>query len=111
MSLVYSTDRGRICPDCGRAMAECRCATDGQAAVPDRIVAKLRIDKQGRAGKTVTVVYGLPHNAQFLKALCHDLKKACGTGGSTGDGSVEVQGDQRDRLRQCLRAKGFLVKG
>ena len=44
-------------------------------SVPDRIVAKLRMEKKGRGGKTVTVVYGLPRNAAFLKALCQELKK------------------------------------
>ncbi len=111
MSLVYSTDRGRMCPVCQEAVAECRCPTAGQAAVPGRIVARLRAERQGRGGKIVTVVDGLPANAEFLKALCLDLKKACATGGAVGDGTVELQGDQRDRIRERLRARGFTVKG
>jgi translation initiation factor 1 len=111
MSLVYSTERGRMCPDCRQAIAECRCTTGAEATVPDRIVARLRIEKQGRGGKTVTVIDGLPNNPTFLKALCQDLKKACGTGGAVGDGAVEVQGDQRDRIRERLRARGLTVKG
>jgi translation initiation factor 1 len=39
------------------------------------------------------------------------LKKACGTGGSTGENWIELQGDQRERLRELLLKKGFLVKG
>ena len=62
-------------------------------------------------GYTVTVVDGLPHNAGFLKELCQELKRACGTGGAVADGAVELQGDLRERLRECLAAKGFLVKG
>ena len=53
---------------------------------PARIVAKLRMEKKGRGGKTVTVVYGLPNNAAFLKELCSELKRACGTGGAVDDG-------------------------
>ena len=100
-----------MCPACGKPMAECRCAADAQEAVPSRLVAKLRIEKQGRGGKTVTVVDGLPHNAAFLKELSQDLKKACGVGGTVGDGYVELQGDQRQRVRERLKLKGYSVKG
>jgi translation initiation factor 1 len=74
-------------------------------------VAKLRMEKTGRGGKTVTVVDGLPNNAEFLKALCQELKRACGTGGATSDGAVELQGDLRERVREFLQKKGFIVKG
>jgi translation initiation factor 1 len=71
----------------------------------------MRMEKKGRGGKTVTVIYGLPDNAEFLKSLCSDLKKACGCGGSTTDEGVELQGDLRERVRGHLEKKGFLVKG
>ena len=109
---VYSTGGGRTCPTCGWPQDNCQCSKRGSSgAVPDRITAKLRIEKAGRGGKTVTVVYDLPRNEAFLKALAGDLKKACGTGGTAGEGTVEIQGDHRDRLRDVLRAKGFTVKG
>ena len=76
-----------------------------------RPVAKLRMEKAGRGGKTVTVVYGLPNNAAFLKDLATDLKKTCGTGGTATEDGVELQGDLRDRVRDLLVAKGFQVKG
>lgn len=59
----------------------------------------------------VTVVDGLPRNHDFLDALAKELKKACGTGGSVRDGTIELQGDRRERLREILAAKSFLVKG
>ena len=74
-------------------------------------MAKLRVEKKGRGGKTVTVVYDLPRNAAFLKELSQELKRACGTGGAVGDGSVELQGDLRERVRAALSSKGFVVKG
>ena len=77
----------------------------------DRITAKLRIEKTGRAGKTVTVIDGLPNDPAFLRALAQELKRACGTGGTPGEGRVELQGDRRERLRSLLSAKGFVVKG
>ncbi|HZM97716.1 MAG TPA: translation initiation factor [Vicinamibacterales bacterium] len=74
-------------------------------------MAKLRMEKKGRGGKTVTVVYGLPQNDQFLKDLSQELKKACGTGGAVVEGGVELQGDLRDRVRDVLAKRGFAVKG
>jgi translation initiation factor 1 len=70
------------------------------------------MEKKGRGGKAVTVVDGLPNNAVFLKDLCLELKRACGTGGTVAeDGTVELQGDLRDRVREFLGKKGFVVKG
>jgi len=108
---VYSTERGRMCPRCGWPEKQCRCSTQFEEKVPDRVVAKLRIEKAGRGGKTVTVIYCLPRNAAFLKALATELKRACGSGGSAGVDRVEIQGDHRDALRALLSAKGWTVKG
>jgi translation initiation factor 1 len=112
--LVYSTDGGRTCPKCGWPLTNCQCSKTlaaGKESVPDRVVAKLRMEKKGRGGKTVTVVYGLPNNAEFLKTLCAELKKACGCGGATTEEGVELQGELRDRVRPILEKKGFTVKG
>ena len=110
--LVYSTDRGAICPGCGWPQTGCTCSsTRATEAVPARITAKLRLEKKGRGGKTVTVVYDLPHNTAFLKDLGLDLKKACGTGGAVSENTVELQGDHLQRLRPLLRERGFVVKG
>ena len=110
---VYSTGAGRICSGCGWPEQDCKCSsTIGRdEAVPARIVAKLRMEKKGRGGKTVTVVYGLPRNAAFLKELTQELKRLCGTGGAAIEEGVELQGDLRDRVRDCLQKKGYVVKG
>jgi translation initiation factor 1 len=110
---VYSTERGRLCPRCGWPADDCHCAASLRApeeAVPDRIAARLRIENRA-SGKSVTVVDGLPANTAFLESLARDLKKACGTGGHAAEGSVELQGDQRERLRELLAKKGWSVKG
>lgn len=110
---VYSTDSGRICATCGWPEAACACsrASAREERVPERIVAKLRMEKKGRGGKTVTVVYDLPRNQAFLKALAGELKRACGAGGAVGESTVEIQGDLRDRVREALEKKGWTVKG
>ena len=111
--LVYSTGLGTICPGCGWPEKDCKCSSQRapSEAIPNRIVAKLRMEKKGRGGKTVTLVYGLPDNAAFLKDLCAELKRACGTGGAVAVGAVELQGDLRDRVRDHLVKRGFVVKG
>ncbi len=109
---VYSTDKGELCPRCGWPVRQCVCSsTKATESVPTRVVAKLRIEKSGRGGKTVTVVDGLPNNGEFLKTLATELKQLCGTGGAIRDGMIELQGDRRDRLRAHLASKGFTVKG
>jgi len=111
--LVYSTETAGKCPTCGWPQRDCQCSTRHAAAapLPSRIVAKVRVEKKGRGGKTVTVVYGLPENADFLKELSQDLKRACGTGGTVVEGGVELQGDLRPRVRGVLTQRGYIVKG
>jgi translation initiation factor 1 len=108
---VYSSDKGRICPTCGWPAKSCRCSTKLDQAVPDRITARLRIEKAGRKGKTVTVVESLPRNRDFIKDLVGELKRACGSGGKAADTHIEIQGDHREKIRDLLRAKGWVVKG
>jgi translation initiation factor 1 len=111
--IVYSTGVGKVCPGCGWPVKDCKCSSKRSAdeSVPGRIVAKLRMEKKGRGGKTVTVVYDLPNNSAFLKELAQELKRACGTGGAVQDDTVELQGDLRDRVREHLVKKGWQVKG
>jgi translation initiation factor 1 len=69
------------------------------------------MEKKGRGGKTVTAVFGLPRNTGFLKDLAQELKRVCGTGGTATEDGVELQGDLRERVRDHLQKKGFVVKG
>ena len=111
--VVYSTETAGKCPVCGWPQRNCQCSSrrDVAAPIPARIVAKLRVEKKGRGGKTVTVVYGLPRNAEFLKELSQELKSACGTGGTATEEGVELQGDLRERVRDVLTKRNFIVKG
>ena len=110
---VYSTGSGRVCPGCGWPADNCQCSSQQRKdeALPARIVAKLRVEKTGRGGKTVTVIYDLPRNAAFIRTLLQELKKTCGTGGSALEDRVELQGELRDRVREYLQKKGYVVKG
>jgi translation initiation factor 1 len=109
--LVYSTDprENQRCPRCQELLAACTCTPE--ETVPRNITVKLRIEKGGRGGKEVTVLYDLPRNPAFLKELATRLKKVCGTGGTAREESVELQGDHRERLRELLPTLGYKVKG
>jgi translation initiation factor 1 len=111
MAVVYSTDRGRVCPKCGWPSDNCQCSKPADEPVPAKVTPRLRVEKSGRAGKIVTVIADLPRNAAFLNDLARQLKRHCGTGGTVVDNAIELQGDQRDRARAWLRAKNYTVKG
>ncbi len=110
--LVYSTDSGRMCPTCRQAQADCRCkalALQARLAQGDG-VAKVTREKQGRGGKTVTVVRGLLLDEAELAALGKRLRNACGAGGTAKDGVLEVQGDHAERVMALLQAEGHKAK-
>ncbi len=106
--LVYSTDFGTMCPGCRQPVAQCVCKA---ASVPagDGVV-RVQRSTQGRGGKTVTAVRGVPLAAPELQALGKRLKAACGSGGTTKDGVIEVQGDHVERAMAWLQAQGYTVK-
>ncbi|HEY6928484.1 MAG TPA: hypothetical protein VJA66_02305 [Thermoanaerobaculia bacterium] len=111
--VVFSTDKGRVCPKCGWPWNDCHCSSSIEPtpeAVPAKITATLRWENRA-SGKSVTVVDGLPRNADFLESLAKEWKRACGTGGHAGEESIELQGDQRERLRDLIVKKGWKVKG
>lgn len=106
---VYSSEHGRLCPDCGRGLGACVCKKGGAAPAGDGIV-RVRRESKGRGGKIVTVVTGLPLDADGLKALCGELKRRCGTGGTVKGTEVEIQGDHADPLVAELQRRGYTVK-
>ncbi len=108
---AYETGRGRLCPRCGWPADDCHCSSRADEPVPAKVSCVLRLEKKGRGGKTVTVVAGLPRNRAFVATLAADLKRACGTGGTAAEDAVEIQGDQRERLRSLLLARGYAVRG
>jgi translation initiation factor 1 (eIF-1/SUI1) len=87
-----------------------------------RGVVHLRIEKAGRAGKTVTVLFGdgLERASDAERAdLLRSFKRALGVGGATGTAAnprtgaavptLEFQGDERARLTVLLRREGFSI--
>jgi translation initiation factor 1 len=73
-------------------------------------VARIRREKKGRRGKTVTVVSDLQLSAEDMKSLSKRLKQACGSGGTVKDGNIEIQGDHRDKVAAELETLGYKTK-
>jgi len=70
----------------------------------------ISLDSKGRKGKSVTLITGLQHNPQILEKISTLLKQYCGAGGTVKDGVIEIQGDQRKRVAEKLRAMNYVVK-
>ncbi len=107
--LVYSTDRGLVCPKCRLAVAKCSCRREAPAPKGDGVV-RVRRETRGHGGKTVTVAEGIPLAGDALRDLCSDLKRFCGTGGTLKDGAIQIQGDHREKIVAELSRRGFVVK-
>lgn len=98
--LVYSTDGGRVAEQ--KAEPQKSQSKDG--------IVRIHRETKGRKGKGVSIVHGLGLDAAELKKLCTELKKKCGCGGAVKAGQIEVQTDDRDKLKSLLEQKGFSVK-
>lgn len=107
MALVYSTESGSLCPQCGKAKHTGKCANN--TIIGD---GKVRISREtkGRKGAGVTLINGIPLAEKELKELHRKLKQLCGVGGSIKDGVLELQGDQREKVFNALKDKPWDVK-
>jgi translation initiation factor 1 len=110
MGLVYSTEAGRMCPGCRQPASACTCRGQPPATPAGDGIARVGREKQGRGGKLVTVVRGLPLDAQAMQVLGKHLRTACGAGGTVKDGAVEIQGDHAERVIALLAQKGLPAK-
>ena len=107
--LVYSTEQGRMCPDCSQPVTACTCKQAKPRPAGDGIVRVSR-ETKGRKGKGVTLIKGLDLDDEVLIALAKQLKAACGSGGTVKNGVIEIQGDHLDKLLELLNKQGHLVK-
>lgn len=71
---------------------------------------KIKLDRSGRRGKDVTVISNIQHNPQVISDLEKKLKKHCGAGGTSYAKTIEIQGDQVDKVRSFLEKEGFDIK-
>lgn len=74
---------------------------------PQQQKLRLRMEKNGRGGKTVTVISGFQGPQADMEALARTLKTFCGCGGSAKDGEIIIQGDFREKLKAKLLSLGY----
>lgn len=104
---VYSTDSS-WCSKCKKS--PCACAQAKAPARPGSGPGKMRLERSGRGGKMVTVLFELPLDEAGMKELLKVLKTKCGTGGALKDRTLEIQGDHRDKIEAVLAERGLKVK-
>jgi translation initiation factor 1 len=111
VNIVYRSDVGRICPGCRRPLAQCACKDSrGKPARPGTGSVRVARATQGRGGKLVSVITGLPLGDADLAALAAELKKRCGSGGTVRAGAIEIQGEHRDTLVAELVQRGYAAR-
>lgn len=98
-TLVYSTETGRIKTEKPQPT---RPQGDG--------IVRIQRQVSGRKGNGVCVITGLDLSDDELKKLATELKKRCGCGGAVKNGTIEIQGEKRDLLKDLLEQKGYRVK-
>lgn len=110
--LVYSTEGGRMCPQCRQPLTACQCAAQAAAATLAKADGVVRVSREtkGRGGKAVTLVRGVPLDDLALQSLGKQLRTHCGSGGTVKAGVIEIQGDHVDRVIPLLHAGGWTVK-
>jgi translation initiation factor 1 len=105
---VYTTEQGRLCPSCQSPSAQCQCrqqhSTQGDGKV------RISYETKGRKGKGITYITGIPLPSDELKQLLKQLQQKISTGGSIKHGQLQLQGDQRERVRQLLHPYGWTIK-
>jgi translation initiation factor 1 len=106
--LVYSTETGRMCPECRQPVSACTC--NAKPVIKGDGVVRVSRQSKGRGGKTVTIVKGLALDAVALAALGKQLRTACGSGGTVKDGVIEIQGDHCDLVIDALKKYGHDAK-
>ncbi len=110
--LVYSTEHGSLgkpMRDAGKKKSKRQARTIAITNPPKHGV-RIRREVKGRGGKTVSVIDGLPLSDEGLKALLKKLKGQLGTGGAIKNGSLEIQGDHREKLLYMLEKGGYKSK-
>ena len=71
---------------------------------------QVKLDTSGRRGKEVTMVTNIQHNPQVIEDLESKLKQHCGAGGTSYAKTIEIQGNQVDKIKKFLEKEGFEVK-
>jgi translation initiation factor 1 len=115
--LVYSTEFGRICPECSKPVSACVCKKNKSNEMkgtlrhyPDDGIIRIMRETKGHGGKTVTKLSNISIDNNLLKELVKQLKNRCGTGGTIKDDEIIIQGDHRQAILDELIGQGYRAK-
>lgn len=91
----------QMCDVCGLPKEICVCEEIAREQQEIQIFTVAR-----RYGKMVTIVDGLTTDID-VNSLCSELKGACACGGTAKNGTIELQGDHKQKVKQVLAKMGF----
>ena len=74
---------------------------------PQQQKLRVRIERNHRGGKVVTLVTGFVGTDSDLQELGKKLKTACGVGGSAKEGEIMVQGEMKEKVVATLFKLGY----
>ena len=89
-----------ICPNCGLPKEICACETMAKDE-------KIRVSTSERRFKKVTTVISGMGKGIELKKICRELKTKLACGGTVKDGTIELQGSHKDKVKAILSKMGF----
>lgn len=95
--LVYSTEVGRVKEEPSK-----------QAPPPSDGIVRIHRETKGRKGKGVSLIKGLPDDNH--KEIAKFLKQKLGVGGAVKDFVIEIQSEDREKIKSHLESKGYSVK-
>ena len=98
--IVYSDDGSHLKPKTKKSKPDPK---------PSEHTLKIRVEKNNRGGKLVTVVFNLPDSPDYFEKITKELKAKCGSGGTFKIETIEIQGDHRHKVKDLLEKKGFKV--
>lgn len=100
---VWSSEEGDL-------RKQTQTGTQTKSPLPHQQTLYLHRESGGRGGKVVSVVRNLALSEDDLKSLAKKLKQECGSGGTVKDGTIEIQGEHRQRMAEVLQKLGYKVK-
>ncbi|MCB0279992.1 MAG: translation initiation factor [Calditrichaeota bacterium] len=100
--IVYSTEPNRV--------VELNETDDTITLAPANQLLKVKLETSGRKGKVVTTISNFIGQDSDLNDLARILKNKCAVGGTVKNKVIEIQGDQKSKLKSVLESMDYRVK-